>query len=380
MRLLHIEISQWGYSMFVVTNREIRARRKGLAQLGSVTAIGANSLRLVEATQVKGDWRIEILPDEISREMRKEVGIRAGEDPAYASEYAARKIFRQMQKEKKNLLFFVHGYNNDVEAVLNRAAALERLYGVVVLCFSWPANGGGAAGVADYLSDKRDAKASTGAFDRCLGRMADLFDMLLYENAISRSTLIDENKNSEKNRAELMRLQDDKCPLSINMLVHSMGAYLYKHALLSTASYAHRLLFDNVILAAADTNNADHALWVDRVPCRKSTYITLNENDSALALSRAKLGDNQLARLGHYRHRLDSQQAIYVDFTGAPEVGDSHAYFEGAPTSKRHSYIFRFFTSVFNGRRLEDGLFYDPGLGAYRFKESTADEGLILAY
>ena len=63
-----------------------------------------------------------------------------------------------------------------------------------------------------------------------------------------------------------------------------------------------RLLFDNVILAAADTNNERHADWVDKIRCRKRVFITINENDGALLASRIKSGPEQLARLGHYTH------------------------------------------------------------------------------
>ena len=42
---------------------------------------------------------------------------------------------------------------------------------VEVVSFSWPANGGGAWGVASYKSDKRDALNSTGALDRCIQRI-----------------------------------------------------------------------------------------------------------------------------------------------------------------------------------------------------------------
>ena len=108
-----------------------------------------------------------------------------------------------------------------------------------------------------------------------------------------------------------------------------MANYLYKHLLKSGSSEGAGLLFDNVILAAADTNNEDHALWVDRIRCRRRVYITINEDDRALAVSRMKSGEEQKARLGHYSFGLDSQQGVYVQFTDVRGVGDSHAYFEG---------------------------------------------------
>lgn len=64
-------------------------------------------------------------------------------------------------------MLVVHGYNNTLNEVLDRAEAIEKLYDVEVLVFSWPSKGGGVKGVASYKSDKSDAGASVGALDRC---------------------------------------------------------------------------------------------------------------------------------------------------------------------------------------------------------------------
>lgn len=45
----------------------------------------------------------------------------------------------------------------------------------------------------------------------------------------------------------------------------SQGNYLLKHALLPNSTEANPLLFDNVVLAAADTNNANHRDFVDKI-------------------------------------------------------------------------------------------------------------------
>ncbi|VAX35337.1 hypothetical protein MNBD_UNCLBAC01-619 [hydrothermal vent metagenome] len=53
----------------------------------------------------------------------------------------------------------------------------------------------------------------------------------------------------------------------------------------------------------------------------------LIRNDYALQASRLKSGEKQLARLGHYTQNLYSKNAVYLDFTDARNVGNSHAYF-----------------------------------------------------
>ncbi len=290
--------------MFIVTNRDVREDGKGLDILGSTpNSKGPNELRLVEAEKKSGRWRIELLPDEVPVAMRDAAGLPDLGQPTYASEYVAHVLFRRLRESKKNLLFFVHGFNNDVKAVLDRANKLQQLYGVEVLSFSWPADGGGLSGVASYKSDKRDARASVGAFDRTLGRIHELL--------------------VELTEAEAARLRHE---------------------------------------------NEEHALWVDRIPCRKGVYITINENDSALRASRIKTGEQQRARLGHYRHSLDARQAIYVDFTDAPGVGSEHSYFEGAATQRRDSPVRGFFHRAFNGERAEQNLAFEVATRMYRFR------------
>ena len=118
-------------------------------------------------------------------------------------------------------------------------------------------------------------------------------------------------------------------------------------------------------------NNAAHEEWVDRIQCRRRVYVTINEDDDALSLSRAKFGDKQRTRLGHFAHNLNSRQAVYLDFTDAPDVGDSHAYFEGEPI-KRNELVKRIFDRMINGQAAEHGLVYDTHSRTYRLADTDS--------
>ena len=153
--------------MFIVTNREVRDGKGGPGKLGSkLNPLGPNELRVVEAKKVRGKWDLQVLPDELDNKRKREIKLPVNET-AYASQYVAKKLLNNIQRKKRNLLFFVHGFNNDISAVLERADQFTKKYKVEVVAFSWPANGGGVRGAASYKSDKRDAKASIGALDRC---------------------------------------------------------------------------------------------------------------------------------------------------------------------------------------------------------------------
>src|SRR5258706_8726023 len=172
--------------MFLITNRDVDENKTGPDAFGGkINPKGPNELRLAEANKVGGSWRVSILPDTCTPTMLKSAGIKPQKDeqgndlPVYASRYVAYKLLLQLkalQKKKGSppaLAFFVHGYNNDVEAVLERAQTFEDLYGVEVVAFSWPADGGGLRGLASYLSDKRDALSSVGALDRAIIKVDD---------------------------------------------------------------------------------------------------------------------------------------------------------------------------------------------------------------
>lgn len=363
--------------MFIVTNRQLIEEASGMDQLGPrPNEKGSNELRVVEANRKGKRWTISILPDELTAELKKKADIK-DKDTLYASHYAAAMVLKQARRQKKNLLFFVHGYNNDINVILNRAADLEQTYGVIVVCFSWPARGGGVRGTLSYRQDKRDAKASIGAFERFLIIARTRLDSL-NEHAKDEAIKKAEKKHPENNEArdaEFQKLMDRSCPVRINLMLHSMGNYLLKHTVLSSTSNEIGTLFDNVALVAADTNNEGHKLWVDKIRAREAIYVVINENDIALRASETKIGEAQRARLGRLRRRLDSEQAVYVDVTDVPYVSSSHSYFEGRPVSRKKSELRMFFDNILNGKRGEDRLVFDSGIGAYRISDpdSQAD-------
>ncbi|MEO1277347.1 MAG: alpha/beta hydrolase [Planctomycetota bacterium] len=360
--------------MFVVTNRTLNAGGTGLKKFGDrPNPQGPNELRLVEASRSSRGWDVKILPDECTQTMKRSAGLEL-DQPAFASAYVAKKLLARVRKQKRNVLFFVHGYNNNMKAVLDRAHELEKTYDVEVIAFSWPANGGGARGVASYLSDKADARASAGALSRCLAKLHEYLDTFNRERLAAVYAKADalygpESKGKHKDdferRDEYISTHSERgCPFTVNLMLHSMGNYLYKQVMCSSAYQGRLLTFDNVVMVAADTNNANHACWVDPIRARNRVYITINESDRALRASRIKSGQEQLARLGHFPFNLYAESAVYVDFTDARYVGSSHAYFEGGPL--QNNKVRRFFAEAFNGDRAERRLDYESATNTYR--------------
>jgi esterase/lipase superfamily enzyme len=374
--------------MYVVTNREVRETKSsetaGLEVFGKEpNRRGPNELRAAKVERQGGDWVVEVLKDKMrvseARELRDEFALDI--DPSevrYASLRVACDLYKQTQDTGRNVVVFVHGYNNDMQDVMDTAEQIEQEHGVICLVFSWPANGGGVvSGTSAYLVDKKDARASMDALNR-------FFDAFQFFHA----KLIDGDRAKlharaherfpdpeDRDRAQNLyaRLLVDCCETKVSLICHSMGNYLLKYALQPSHGASRDLLFDNVCLAAADANNPGHEQWVQSLDVRNRVYVFINENDFALKWSRRKPGEEQKVRLGHYVKNLIAGNAFYIDVTGARGVGNAHGYFIGDPI-KENPRLKELFTSALNGGSPERGdethLDYHADLNLYRLKRA----------
>jgi esterase/lipase superfamily enzyme len=360
--------------MYVITNRQLK---KDSGDLGifskEVNQKGPNELRLVKITQSGSRFKAQAIKETAIAANKKKVMAKLYKlDPATPlldtpSLYVAQEIFSQSAKNKRHILFYVHGYNNDMTDVIKTAFKLEALYDVTVVPFSWPANGGGpVSGAASYKSDKRDARASTGALDRFLEKIQAYHRLFITakkdkQMAVAKALHPD---NHQQARAEFTRLLAKDCKVTLNLLCHSMGNYLLKYTAIPSNSMMRKLIFDNVCLLAADTNNKNHRLWVEGIEARSGVYIVINEDDSALAWSRKKPGDEQLARLGHRLKGLDAANANYLNVTSR-KVGDEHSYFKGRPVANNDK-LKTMFAALFEGQRPESKMKYQAQINAYK--------------
>ncbi|HHI93254.1 MAG TPA: alpha/beta hydrolase [Gammaproteobacteria bacterium] len=352
--------------MYLITNREINTQKKGLDIFGKKpNTNGAQEITLVEVEKRGKTWFSKPVTDKLSAQEVKEFKKKHKIDIDVKADWhgslkVACKIFETATETKKSILFFVHGYNNDVKDVVKAAWDIEQLYDVIVVPFTWPANGGGAiSGAASYLSDKADGRQSASALNRVVGKIQYYHALLTRKglDGLRQRAAKKYPDNSAAAKEYFTRLQAESCQVKLSLLCHSMGNYVLKHTLMTTDSRTEQLVFDNICLVAADTNNKNHKKWVDKLDVRNRCYIVINENDSALAASRIKPGDEQKARLGHYTRKLNSSNAYYIDFTGADNVGREHTYFKG-DSVKNNAELRRVFKKMFTGEAVEGELKY----------------------
>lgn len=360
--------------MYIITNRRLDTTKKSLKIFGDrPSEMGPNELRLVKLSKAGSTWKPTEKRDKITSKARLKTlsdtyGLKLDPEADYfASLEVAADLFHKARKEKKSILLFVHGYNNDIEDVVQAAEELEQLYNTIVVPFTWPANGGGpVSGTASYLSDKRDARASVGAFNRAVEKFQQLHQ--LYTEGVRTKLEQKALKKFPNNRSVayeyLGKLLADECVVKMNLLCHSMGNYLLKHSLLPSDNVTSELVFDNICLVAADTNNEDHRSWVDKLQVRNRVYIVINEKDYALGASRVKPGKQQKARLGHSLQTLNSRIANYVDVTEQPGVKSQHSYFKGDYLEKNPQ-MKTFFQQILTGESADSLLQYRADVNCY---------------
>lgn len=328
--------------VYIVSNREIDESKEPKLKFGlSQNPKGIDEIRLGKATR-SSDNNIEV---SIIEEAGWTPGSENQDPPSY-------KLFKDlnsiMRTKKRNCVFLVHGYNTNFEAALNTAFNVRKYYGVEVILFSWPSLGGGEGrdsigkdviGTASYKRDKRIAMRSVGALDRCFEKLN------LYMNRLT---------------------EGEDCKQKFTLLCHSMGNYLLKNLLKSSVYEGETLIFDNVVLCQADINSKDHDKYIDKIAHRRRMYVTINENDFALAWSRRKLGKAQKARLGHFTRNLTSTIAVYLDFTNASWVKKSHSFFSDEVPEKNKR-VHSVFNDILNGERGERSLNrYDPNQNVFQ--------------
>jgi len=144
--------------MYLITNRALIPEKKGLDVFAKTpNPAGPNELRLMRVTKRNKRWEAKVIIDKLTPARVKALKNKHNMDldiskPWHGSLKVACELFDQARRQKKSILFFIHGYNNDVEDVIETADQIEKLYEVIVVPFTWPANGGGAiSGTASYF-------------------------------------------------------------------------------------------------------------------------------------------------------------------------------------------------------------------------------------
>lgn len=231
--------------------------------------------------------------------------------PEQGSMAQLQELREQMKDHSSDSLLFLHGFNTSFSQALEAGAAIVERYGSLsdhayqpnIFVFTWPSDGK----LTRYHSDRNDARASAFAFARGLHKLTDF---------LRRSH------------------PADSCQQRINLMAHSMGNYVLRHAFQESRKMATGpelpRLFDEIILTAADEDYDafEHAHKLADLP-DLSKRVTVYFNDADRALNVSDLTKGNPERLGSQGPRLPHQlpsKVVVIDASDVVKGVSEHSY------------------------------------------------------
>ena len=188
-------------------------------------------------------------------------------------------------KDKGDVLFFIHGFNTDLDGVRNAFKNLKECYidnpdSPVnhIVIFTWP--GRSPKIPIHYFEDKKDAMRSGEALARGFKKLINFFRVFL---------VMDDNM---------------PCMRKIHLMVHSMGHRVLKHCMLEMQmrNMAVPEVFEEILLMAADIEydifEKEEAFY-NLIDMGKRVHIYHHQNDYVLGISAyTKNFSNRLGKYG----------------------------------------------------------------------------------
>lgn len=221
-------------------------------------------------------------------------------------------IRRKMVSQARDSLVYIHGFANDFDNSMARAAQLSEVYKISpggnqrpyspdVFAFSWPSNGK-VEPPWEYASDRDDAAMSGLAMARAIRRLADFLE------------------------------KKGRCNGRLHLVAHSMGNWALRHAVLGlVALYEGKTLpkfFDNVFLMAADEDEDCLGLAdkLGRLPemCRRIN-VYHSSGDQALEVSdKTKFNMDRLGTDGPKTFSGLSTRIVAIDCSAVDKTKLTH--------------------------------------------------------
>lgn len=294
--------------LLVITNRNIqKSGAKDEKLFGEqVNDKGASELRLAWAEKrAGGKWRLDLIVEPERQDLNPE---------NLPSQRAFKRYVSELEKAKQDGVFYVHGYNRSFKESLEQAHEVHKRYKLGVLVFSWPSNPGGFI-LNEYKKARSIASNSIIALDRTFERLGRFF----CEN------------------------HDEGCEISFNLLLHSLGNFMFEEFVRNPIFAGETCIFDNIALNAADVDLKRHERWADKLKYALHVYAIINERDRILRASDIINPD----RLGNTARKLRSKQLQYFDLTDGKGVKKKHRHFES--TAKANKTVEGFFKRVLHG-------------------------------
>ncbi len=223
------------------------------------------------------------------------------------------------QRQKKNILFYIHGYGKSIEQVYDRSVAIEEAYNVHVVFLWWPS----------LMPNGRKAT-------------------LKQAHSIIKNNILD--------FSTFLALQYDLkrvCPsVNYSLFAHSLGNYFFE-VFPDQPFYNGPIAdFSNIILNNAAVNDKNHSEWLSKLADHQDLYVISNKRD--FILRGLQLFTSSKRPLGIRVKHKKLLQINYIDMTDV--IGfrfpthSTHSYFTGDILQKKQV-VFDMYKAIINGER-----------------------------
>lgn len=319
--------------LLLITNRRENSSSKHPERcFGEETRLeGAGTTVMAWLERQNKNYSIELLPNTSSNNSEERIN-------------TIQSFLNECLNDEYDCVFYIHGYGKTFKQSIDQAVEIRNRYSnVSVITFSWPSKEqDGIVNIREkYKAVQEVAKASENALKELLNDL----------------------------REAIKRL--DNPQISINLLIHSLGNYLFENLIRRNANFD-LTMFDNIIHNQADVNITTHVEWVEKVNPKKKVYITGNKGDVVLMTSQILNTSKDDDRLGdsihvHTANTDRAANAIYIDFDKAKGIGYEHQLF-GLTAVEDNNYIRNFFERVFSGKKALKGesFYWNPELNCYQ--------------
>ena len=267
---------------------------------------------------------------------------KVADSDADVSDAEALNLLIPLFSAERPVCVYLHGNNNPPAACFARCAALEALYGVEVIGFSWAAegflaDGSELPGVASAPSGDESDLGGISAGNRTSRGSQDL--IRCYRQAKTNA------QDSVDALSRFLRLLGT-ARLHVNMrpftlAAHSLGAHFLQNTLELPGSAESVATAHNVVLLAPCVRAAGHTAWVGNLRPKGGVYITFNQGDSVLF--GALIADNGQSKLGtDPGPELAVGTGVrYISFTNSATGLGGHRYFVQDRMPRKAKELFR---------------------------------------
>lgn len=312
---------------FLITNRKVTGA-PGAERIEEDGREEASDLfRIAEWNGVDFD----VLPDTPPNEVVQYTDI-IQEDSDLSGFTGSKRLFYELYKTMAfgggaDVLFYIHGFNNNMQSVREAMADLVNLYAnspvspvKQIVIFSWPARND-----IRYRDDYRDARNSGYTMARATLKYGEFLDQFFQPNRDS------------------LTYRNEPCGKRLHLMCHSMGNYVFESMIneLRTQRWS-RNIFKQVILTASDVDysvfESPQAFSRLTEYCERAT-VYFNKHDKAMYISSST--KNPATRLGTGGPRVAAAvptNVVLVDATEVAPIGVSlqegiigHAYHLNSP-------------------------------------------------